>query len=207
MSNQIKIRPYKKMRGGMILGLFLGLLIGILGAAIVVWTIQKTPAPFLDKTNNVAPSASGTESGAQANTPGALAGKPGDTPQKAGAEDEARFDFYKILPGTTDSAEAKKNEPMSNDKKDVKDDKEAKDDKTERVIERVFLQTGAFQSAAEADSQKAKLAFMGIEASVQQVMVQEKTWYRVRLGAFSREEAERIRDNLKKDSIEANIVK
>ena len=70
-----------------------------------------------------------------------------------------------------------------------------------------YVQIGAFVNKSEADSQKAKLAFMGIEASVQQVMVQEKTWYRVRLGAFSREEAERIRDNLKKDSIEANIVK
>ena len=49
---------------------------------------------------------------------------------------------------------------------------------------------------------------MGLEATVQQVMVQDKTYYRVRLGPFSRpEEASKVRSELAKSGIEASLVK
>ena len=70
------------------------------------------------------------------------------------------------------------------------------------------MQTGSFQNAADADNQKAKLALMGAEASVQQVMLQDKVWYRVRLGPFKKQdEVNHMRAELSSQGIEANIVK
>ena len=72
----------------------------------------------------------------------------------------------------------------------------------------MYLQTGSFQNAADADNQKAKLALMGAEASVQQVMLQDKVWYRVRLGPFKKQdEVNSMRAELSSQGIEANIVK
>ena len=72
----------------------------------------------------------------------------------------------------------------------------------------MYLQTGSFQNAADADNQKAKLALMGAEASVQQVMLQDKVWYRVRLGPFKKQdEVNSMRSELSSQGIEANIVK
>lgn len=73
---------------------------------------------------------------------------------------------------------------------------------------RSYLQTGSFQSANDADNQKAKLAMMGTEASVQQVMLQDKVWYRVRLGPFKKmDDVNNLRAELAKQGIDANIVK
>ena len=74
--------------------------------------------------------------------------------------------------------------------------------------EPVYLQTGSYQNAADADGQKAKLAMMGVEASVQQVMLQDRVWYRVRLGPFRKaEELNAMRADLSRQGIDANIVK
>ena len=49
---------------------------------------------------------------------------------------------------------------------------------------------------------------MGVEASVQQVMLQEKVWYRVRLGPFKKmDEVTSMRSDLARQGIEANVVK
>ena len=49
---------------------------------------------------------------------------------------------------------------------------------------------------------------MGAEASVQQVMLQDKVWYRVRLGPFKKQdEVNSMRSELSSQGIEANIVK
>lgn len=210
----------KKSGGGTLIGLFIGLVIGVLAAAGVVWYIFKTPMPFANKAQPspqppvAAPPPAAAAAPAAA--PMALPGKPGDPIPQAG--DKPRFDFYKILPGNSDAAP----EPKPADQKQVdagksksekdKADKEKsekdKADKEHALKEPVYLQTGSYQNAADADGQKAKLAMMGVEASVQQVMLQDKVWYRVRLGPFKKaEELNAVRSDLSKQGIEANIVK
>ncbi|MCP4188015.1 MAG: hypothetical protein GY763_10490 [Gammaproteobacteria bacterium] len=51
--------------------------------------------------------------------------------------------------------------------------------------DQVLLQVGSFQSAGEADSFKAELAFLGLEASVKSAMVNNDTWHRVQVGPFA----------------------
>jgi cell division protein FtsN len=201
--------PRKKSGGGTLVGLFLGLVIGVIGAAVVVWYIHKTPPPFVNKSppTPTAPAPAGaSQQPATGAGPLALPGKPGDPIPQNG--EKPRFDFYKILPGNTEAipdpkpADAKANEPKQ------ADGAKGKDEKDTTLKEPIFLQTGSFQSAAEADNQKAKLALMGAEASVQQVMLQEKVWYRVRLGPFRKmEDVNSLRADLAKQGIEANIVK
>lgn len=190
----------KKSGGGTLLGLFIGLVIGVLAAAGVVWYIFKTPAPFSNKAQSspaALPPPAAQPPGA---APMALPGKPGDPIPQAG--DKPRFDFYKILPGNAEAIP----DPKQADQKPAEASK-GKGDST-AIKEPVYLQTGSFQNAADADGQKARLAMMGVEASVQQVMLQEKVWYRVRLGPFKKlDEVNAMRSDLAKQGIEANVVK
>lgn len=188
-----------------LLTLFLGIVVGVLGSAGVVWYINKMPIPFSAKgQQSAAPGESvrPAQSGASGGTPAALPGKPGDpVPQTS---DKPRFDFYKILPGNAESVPAPTEKPVEKTVEETK----GKGDKESVVKNVLYLQAGSFQKADEADNQKAKLAFIGMEASVQQVMVQDKVWYRVRLGPFAKiDELNRLRSELAKQGIEASVVK
>ena len=210
--------PRSRSGGGTLLGLFLGLVIGRLCAAGVVWYIHKTPPPFSNKGQ---PSPSAVPSGENGTpTPMALPGKPGDPVPQNG--DKPRFDFYKILPGSADAVPDPKTpdaKPATNKPselnpgdaakaKDAKETKETKEAKDNVLKDPVYLQTGSFQSASDADNQKAKLAMMGTEASVQQVMLQDKVWYRVRLGPFKKmDDVNNLRSELARQGIDANVVK
>ncbi len=200
----------KKSGGGTLIGLFLGLVIGVVAAAGVVWYINKSPTPFADKGQRPPTAIPADGNGGSAPAPLALPGKPGDTVPAPTTTDDGkpRFDFYKILPGNADAipdpATADPNQTAQK-QSDAEKEKQAKEG---ALKEPVYLQTGSFQNAADADNQKAKLALMGAEASVQQVMLQDKVWYRVRLGPFKKQdEVNSMRAELSSQGIEANIVK
>ncbi|MFT3848446.1 MAG: SPOR domain-containing protein [Propionivibrio sp.] len=199
----------KKSGGGTLVGLFLGLVIGVVAAAAVVWYINKAPAPFADKGQRPS-SATPADNAGGTPAPLALPGKPGDPlPAPTAADDgKPRFDFYKILPGNSEAIpdpDAADTNQTAQKQSDAEKEKQAKEG---TLKEPVYLQTGSFQNAADADNQKAKLALMGAEASVQQVMLQDKVWYRVRLGPFKKQdEVNRMRAELSSQGVEANIVK
>jgi len=129
----------------------------------------------------------------------ALPGKPGDPIPQSG--DKPRFDFYKILPGNADAVPDPKAAAKTPDGK-------SRNEKDALLAEPVYLQTGSYQNAGDADNQKARLAMMGAEATIHQVMLQDKVWYRVRLGPFRKmDEVTSLRSELAKQGIEANVVK
>ncbi len=199
------VSPRTKSGGGTLVGLFVGLVIGVLAAALVVWYIYKTPPPFANKSQ---PSPSSAQSAAPQDAPGpiTLPGKPGDKIPQSG--DKPRFDFYKILPGNADAIPDPKSADTKEGEQKQSDTVKEKAVKEDELKQPVFLQTGSFQNAADADNQKAKLALMGTEAAVQQVMLQDKVWYRVRLGPFKKmDEVSSMRSELAKQGIEANVVK
>lgn len=183
----------KKSAGGTLVGLFVGLVLGIVGAAAVVWYINKMPTPFKPQVA-VPATGNGAKAAPAANgAPAPLPGKPGDpVPEK-------RFQFYDILPG---KAEAKVDSaaPAPKDAKGKEVEAAGK--------ESIFLQAGSFQNPGDADNQKAKLALLGMEAAIQQVMVQDKVWYRVRLGPYAKiDDVNRVRSELAKQGIEAAVAK
>ena len=181
--------------GGTLLGILVGLVFGVLLSLGVVWYLNKVPIPFQDKTNHGERSAAGESTAA----PVTLPGKPGDK-----ADDKPRFEFYKILPGESQGKPSAKDEPKADAKADGKGEGKAKP-----AAEPLFLQAGAFQKPTDADNLKAKLALMGVEATVQEAEVADKgRVFRVRVGPFATvEELNRARTQLSQDGVTTNPVK
>jgi cell division protein FtsN len=176
--------------GSLLLGILIGLVLGLAIALGVAWYINKVPSPFLGR--QVPPSKSEPPKAAT----GAPAAKREDPAAKA-VEAKPRFDFYKILPG---------NEEPATDQQLREAQKKGS---TAAPKEAFFLQAGAFQSSADADNLKARLALLGIEASVQAISLPDKgVWHRVRVGPYtSVEELTRTRDTLKQNGVSTSLIK
>ncbi|MFA7281061.1 MAG: SPOR domain-containing protein [Sterolibacterium sp.] len=194
--NSRNSKRQQRQRGGTLLGVFLGLVIGVLIAFGVVWYLNKTPLPFLDKLSR--PEKPEAKPGAATQTPQSLPGKPGDK-----VSEKPRFEFYKILPSGQEAA------PAAADAKAQPNPVPAAADAPLPPIETLYLQAGAFQKPADADNLKAKLALMGLEASVQEVNIPDKgLLHRVRVGPFVKpEEMNRVRTQLSQNGIQASVVK
>lgn len=185
------MQSLKKQAGGTLMGMFVGLVLGIVIAAGVVWYLNRSTAPFgktapAEKIAKPVPVAPGA-----APAPQDLPGKPGD---------KQRFEFYKILPGSQESAPAPNALPP-----------EAKENAatTAPAAESFYLQAGAFQKSAEAENMKAKLALIGIEANISQVDVADKgKMFRVRSGPYAKaDEMNRVRNQMSQSGVQATVVK
>jgi cell division protein FtsN len=175
--------------GSLLLGILIGLVLGLAIALAVAWYINKVPSPFLGRQT---PASKGEPPKATTGVPAAKR----EEPAAKAVEAKPRFDFYKILPG---------NEEPATDQQL----REAQKGSATAAREAFFLQAGAFQSAADADNLKARLALLGIEASVQTISLPDKgVWHRVRVGPYtSVEELTRTRDTLKKNGVNTSLIK
>jgi len=169
-----------------LVGVFFGFLLGLAVAAGIAIYFFKTPVPFADRTR---PAEKAPSSGAQT---------PAEPPKSAKAEEKPRFDFYRILPG--------QEEPVSDRQLREAAKQAAKTGASKDVY---FLQAGSFQNPAEADNLKARLALMGVEASVQAADLPGKgVWYRVRLGPYTKiDEINRLRQQLVQNGVDASLVR
>jgi|AP12_2_1047962.scaffolds.fasta_scaffold69202_2 cell division protein FtsN len=177
--------------GGTLIGIFVGLLVGIGIAAAIAVYMTKSPAPFVDKTRPTAPRAAPAKAGgnlADAQAPG--------IPK---APERPRFDFYKILPGQ--EVPVSERELHAAAKDGGKPGNLPKDT--------YFIQAGSFQNPAEADNLKAKLALLGLQASVEPAALPDRgTWYRVRLGPYARlGDIDRVRQTLAQNGVDAQMVR
>ena len=208
MSHDMKPRrsqpAKKKSAGGTLVGMFIGLVLGVVAAAGVVLYLNKSPLPF-NKQVMEGITQPASQQPAQPPQPMALPGKPGDPiPEK-------RFQFYDILPGKADAVPDKTSHPEAVKEEPKKDEAKKEDLKKEESKESrtpLFLQAGSFSTAQDADNQKAKLAFMGVEAVIQQVKIQDRNLYRVRVGPYTKlDELNKVRAELAKAGIEAQLAK
>lgn len=180
----------KRSSGGFMLGVFVGLIVGLGVSLAIAFYLNKTPVPFL--TAKPKPAEKG-----EASKPGAIAGLPQATP--AAPAEKPKFDFYKILPGQEETVS----------EKELREQMKAARGQQNAAKDVYFIQAGSFQNPAEADNQKAKLAILGFEASVEPANLPDKgTWYRVRMGPYSKlDEINRIRQALAQNGIDASLVK
>ena len=118
---------------------------------------------------------------------------------KDAGKDKPKFDFYKILPGGE--------EPVT--EREIKDAAKAAKGQPEAARGIFFIQAGSFQNPADADNQKARIAILGFESSVEPTSLPDKgTWYRVRLGPYTTlDDLNRVRRVLAQNGIDANLVK
>lgn len=183
----------RRVRGGMLLGIIIGFALGLAVAAAIAYLLTKTSNPFDGK--SVKPNVT------IPNLPGAER-----VPEKQG--DRPRFDFSKILPGT-DERKTPKDETAAGQVSDkpvtASKDAEPADAKGGKY----FLQAGAYQNSADAEDQRAKLALMGIEASIQTVSVPEKgNLNRVRLGPYrTAEEMNQVKAELLKRGVVTAVIR
>jgi cell division protein FtsN len=181
--------------GSFMLGLFFGLILGLAIALGVAFYLNKTPLPFLGKAK---PAATTDGKEAPAEPSKAVAGMP-QSGAKGADKERPKFDFYKILPGGE--------EPVS--ERELKEAAKAGKSQPEVAKGVYFIQAGSFQNPADADNQKAKIAILGFESSVEPTTLPDKgTWYRVRMGPYTAlEDLNRVRRVLTQNGIDANLVK
>ncbi|MEO1766741.1 SPOR domain-containing protein [Thiobacter aerophilum] len=182
MNKDYKPRSAPRSGAGnpMLTGILIGIFIGLGAAIAVAWYVPSLTRGFRQPE---APPAAKPEP----------AKPPAEAQTKADADNrKPRFDFYNILPGTE--------EPVT--------DQEGKQP-VPGTQEQLFLQAGAFQNQSDADNLKARLALMGVEATVQSTELPDKgVWHRVRIGPFtSLDEMSQVRATLAQNGIQATLVK
>lgn len=92
-------------------------------------------------------------------------------------ENKPVIDFYKVLP------RRKVDIPIDDEDRAAIENPSI----NKQAVNRSILQVGSFHSSGEAESLKAKLAFLGLQATVKSAVVDAKTWHRVQLGPFASE--------------------
>jgi cell division protein FtsN len=176
--------PKSKVVAGMVVGIVLG----VAFAGFVAWyVLAKNPASFTNKELREPPKMVPQVAPAPASAPVA-ASSVGST---------SKFEFYKELPdkpegSATKQVVTKPQPPVVNPPA-----KAAVDGAL------YFVQAGSFQNAADAEKLKAKLALVGMEASVQKADIPGKgVFHRVRLGPYKGvAEANATIANLKQNGI------
>ena len=93
------------------------------------------------------------------------------------SENKPTIDFYSVLP------QRKVEIPIDDDDRAAIENPSI----NKKAVDRSILQVGSFHSSGEADSMKAQLAFLGLQATVKSAVVKNQTWHRVQLGPFSSE--------------------
>ena len=174
------------------LGMFVGIVVGLAVSLGIAFYLNKTPVPFLTSKPKQA------EKDAAPGKPAAIAGLPQGT-QAVPPVEKPKFDFYKILPG--------QEEPVT--EKELRERMKSARSQQDVAKDVYFIQAGSFQNPADADNQKARLAILGFESSVEPANLPDKgTWYRVRLGPYTKvEDINRIRQALAQSGIDASLVK
>ena len=193
MSTRIKsnIRDALAPKGFGVLSFFFGLAIGLVIAAYLAFYVTKTPVPFADKLDGYK-----------------------KTPEVIKLSEEESNVVVKIAPSDMSIFIPEKTE---------RDESQTSFEPIEKIVENAkidqpnlssdeqnksfFLQVGAFRKVKEADRMRAKLAFLGFEASIYKKNKKGNLFFRVRLGPYnSLEELNGTKKRLSENRIKSHAV-
>lgn len=178
-------RPAQTGKTSALTGFVVGLLTGLILALVVALYVSRVPVPFMDR---------GVSRNAEAD--------------KAESERNKNWDPNTTLnkgtpapaPSTTEGALSA---PGSNDALG-----QLVESKTAASEERFALQAGAFAAETDAQSQRARLVLLGVDAQVVAAEQNGKTVYRVRTAPLDqRFQAEALQDQLKAAGVESSVVR
>ncbi len=205
MSKNSNTRSAAPRQGSSLLtGILVGMVVGLVIAGGVAWYILKTPSSFV---NNVPHETTKLAADSEKQFPAPVA-KAAQAPTAGAAlgvdEGKPRFEFYKVL---TDKQDATVLIQKSSDNAATIENKPAPVQSAGNATAKdtYFLQAGSFFNADDADKLKAKLALLGIEASVQVKTIPDKgVWHRVHVGPYKgREEMNNALAMLKQNGVSA----
>lgn len=162
-----------------------GLMIGLLVALLVYLSQQPASTPEKNKISSATPKKE------------VVAKKQKKPVNKEKQDDSLRYEFYTVLPESEivipeqELIQREKNSPSAQKKKHS-----------------YILQAGSFRKLQEAESLKARLALLGIESSVEKVLVHGDTWHRIRIGPFvSLRDINSTRNRLVHNDINAILIR
>jgi cell division protein FtsN len=197
----------KQQRGGTFLGFIIGVVVGLAGALAVAVYVTKVPVPFMNKsqTRSADQDAEEAKKNKDWDPNAPLYGKhpakpaqPGaSAPVKpAGAEDPAKPADKKAETKPAVSAD-----PLG----DLAKAKSAAADAEPFVY---FVQVGAFRTAEDAESHRAKLSLSGIETKISEREQSGRMVFRVRVGPFDKkDDGDRAKEKLDKAGLDTALVR
>ena len=198
----------KKQQGGTGLGFVLGLLVGLAVALAVAVYVTKVPIPLVDRGlgRKAGQDAQEQERNKDWNPNAGLASK--SVPAAPAAVEPA------TAPAAAPAAEPVK--PAAAAKPAARDPvgELIKSREAESVPAgdadpyQYFVQAGAFQSPAEAETQRARLVMLGFDPKVSEREQAGQLVHRVRLGPYrSKAEAERIQQQMASQGIKVALIR
>jgi cell division protein FtsN len=189
-------RENGKQWGGTLLGVVIGLVAGLAIALVVALMITKSPVPFNSKGKSDKPAVGNVSPSADPNQPmyrnkqapeAAKEADPAKALEAQPAKTDVKSDAVPVAKG-----EAKETTPVNKP-----------EEKTT-----YYLQAGAFKNTNDAENMRARLALLGFEASISEMITSNGTLYRVRVGPFSQAETmNRMRVRLAENGIEASVMR
>lgn len=220
--------PRRADAGGTLIGVFIGLVLGLGLAAGVAYYLMRANGPF--------PAGAGKEAREATRDPSRTPKSdvasdkprfdfykilPGVEEPKVQAEakkspdravvDQAKSGVEKAPEKTAAKVPEKAEEkaPAKTAEKAPEKVASAEPTAAAKLPERFWLQAGSFATETDAENLKARLAFAGWQASIQQGTVPDKgTRYRVRLGPYDNtEELNRIRGDLARSGFDVAVIK
>ncbi len=207
------VRPAKassRQAGGFLTGMIVGLLIGLALALGVALYVTKVPVPFLDKVPQRTPEQDAAEQEKNKNwDPNApLAGKNPARPVAPASSSSAP----EPVPASA-SASARDPAAILADRPagvapNAANASGALSTRPGDEAFSYFVQTGAYASADDAESQRGKLALLGYAARISEREQSGRTVHRVRLGPFEEKgEADLTKEKLMAAGFEAALVR
>jgi cell division protein FtsN len=207
----------KQQRGGTILGLIIGIVIGLGVALAVAVYVTKVPVPFLNK----GPSRSLDQDAAEErrnkdwdpNAPlygknPARAAVPAVPAVPASGDNPGDKAVPPAVAGIPTPAPANAPAAASPSADPLGDLARARAGASTVDPFAYFVQVGAYRTAVDAESQRARLSLAGVEARVSEREQSGRTVYRVRIGPFDkREDADLSKQKLEGLGMDAALVR
>jgi cell division protein FtsN len=191
-------RPKSSNKGSPFLtGLLVGILLGVAASLSVVMYIKGGDSPFSFQAGKEPTKALADKivEKSKAEAEKAVAEKDKQLTAE-NTDDQTRFDFYTILPGSESKVTKEEENKIKMDEQPV-------------IQKSYFLQVGAFQTEEEADNLKAKLALQGFEAVVQTAAIPSKgILHRVRVGPLKNlDQINKTKSDLVSNGFNADLIK
>lgn len=198
----------KQQRGGTIIGFILGVVVGLGAALAVAVYVTKVPIPFVNKGQSRSAEQDVTETKKNKdwdpNAPlyGKNPAKPAAPATAASAPQPA------AAPGTPAVPTSKPELKPAVTADPLGDLAKARAGGASAEPFAYFVQVGAFRTAEDAESQRAKLSLSGVEAKVTEREQSGRAVFRVRVGPFDKKDAaDRIKERLEAAGMETALVR
>ena len=200
----------KQQRGGTLLGFIFGVLAGLAAALAVAVYVTKVPIPFVNKgqVRSADQDVTETQKNKDWDPNAPLYGKTPLKPAQPAAADPSAADAPAAdLPATAATPPASENKPaVSADP--LGDLAKARSADAPVDAFNYFVQAGAFRSADDAESQRAKLSLSGVQARVTEREQSGRVVFRVRVGPFdNKKEADEVKQRLDAAGMETALVR